>query len=278
MPKYELQCKQCGKPTEISSEYTTFCEHCGKKLSPTFQDWLKQNPSHSLSDYQEKVCINRDEVDAILSKQHRTNKGRNKTLRIVLVSIFVVFTAVFSWLYFSRDKGLNRGLDSNTKVIQDTDAEWVTTEYKDLGVKIETPGVLESVALPLTGEVNALIESQQSYALNYAGFSNLLVSKITFVQNIPLNIENAFKGALNNMQSSPNVSDFSYGLEPFDLDAYEHRYAIGSFTSSDVPMVFHQLIVLKDQSLLQVFVGYPQTDEQGGSYADRILSSLKIEL
>lgn len=54
----KLKCNHCGHLNPIQSEFMTFCDRCGKKLSNNFQEWKKFNPSKSFNDYKDEIGTN----------------------------------------------------------------------------------------------------------------------------------------------------------------------------------------------------------------------------
>lgn len=86
---YFVECNHCRHLNAIKTEYQTFCESCGKKMSENYQDWKKINPGNSFIDYKNEVCQQQDKP--IPKIKPVKGKSKSKLDLIVLISSIVVF-------------------------------------------------------------------------------------------------------------------------------------------------------------------------------------------
>lgn len=92
-----------------------------------------------------------------------------------------------------------------------------------------------------------------------------------------LNLQNAANGAVNEMKSKADVSDFDYTERSENISGFPAIDQTGSFSSpGNKKIEFRDLIIMNDHKMYQVAILYQQSDSIGREVARRMIKSLAI--
>ncbi|WP_396179284.1 BatD family protein [Flavobacterium sp.] len=237
--------------------------------------------------------IEEEADDDILNEAQRQKvikqKLRKKRITRIVVSSVVVFVVLFGTaIFFIATKGFDFVKDNlighPTKDL--VEGEWITSEYGNPGIRIETPKVLSrvDVAATLPKEAFALIKDMQtfSYGSLMSNFS-VSISTLHYKQETKVDLKTAIEGTLQifESQGAKNIigdqGEFTtpegisgakgYGtfsiLNPIDKKSYE--------------MYYETIIFAQDGGLQQINIIQNQNDKYAKEISERILKSVEFK-
>jgi hypothetical protein len=237
--------------------------------------------------------IEEEADDDILNEAQRQKvikqKLRKKRITRIVVSSVVVFVVLFGTaIFFIATKGFDFVKDNlighPTKDL--VEGEWITSEYGNPGIRIETPKVLSrvDVAATLPKEAFALIKDMQtfSYGSLMSNFS-VSISTLHYKQETKVDLKTAIEGTLQifESQGAKNIigdqGEFTtpegisgakgYGtfsiLNPIDKKSYE--------------MYYETIVFAQDGGLQQINIIQNQNDKYAKEISERILKSVEFK-
>jgi len=274
---YKLKCEHCGHLNDVASEYLTICNNCGRKLSNSFFEWKKANPTKSFDKYKNEMCIDEAlELEISLSFQ-KQNKRRNTRLVLILVFVGIFFGTIFTIYHFNKDDLLNKIVSLTKSTDEILSKQWEKKAYYDLHFYLETPYKPDSISIPFPEQIKPYIASSAAYAFEQnAGSFVFLLNYIEFHPGLPLNLKNSVQGSISTMESQPGVSDFTSAKAPYELKGKEATIVVGTLKKYGIGMKYQLLAFIDDISLSQIIITYHEDDENAREAANRILKSLKL--
>jgi len=237
--------------------------------------------------------IEADEADDILNEAQRQKilqqKLRKKKITRIVASVVVVFvlflgTAIFLIATKGFDYVKDNIIGHPTKEL--VEGEWVTSEYGNPGILIETPKVLKRIDVKntLPQEAFAIIKDMQtfSYGSLLNGFS-VTISTLQYKQQTQVDLKTAIEGTLQvfEAQGAKNIigdqGEFTtpegisgakgFGtfsvLNPIDKKSYDMYYEIVLFS--------------QDGGLQQIQIVQQQNDRYAKEISERILKSIELK-
>ena len=233
-----------------------------------------------------------DEGDILNEAQRQKliqQKLRKKRITRIIVSIVVVIVVLFGTaIFLIATKGFDYVKDNfighPTKDL--VEGEWVTSEYGDPGIQIETPKVLKRIDVKntLPKEAFAVIKDMQTFS--YGSLLNsfsVSVSTLQYKQQMKVDLKTAIEGTLQifESQGAKNIigdqGEFTtpegitgakgYGtftiLNPIDKKSYDMYYEIIVFT--------------QDGGLQQINIVQQQNDQYAKEISERIMKSIEFK-
>lgn len=277
MALYQLQCKHCKSFTEITSEYTTFCSNCGKKLEVSYADWKQQHPNQTFTNFLNTVCIDREAEEAVIADLKMKNKKRNLRLLVILTTLGLIIGVFFTFYYFKGDELIDKVVSLADTPDDFVSGEWVQKTYPELHLYLETPVELDSFNLVLPEEVMLYIDSKVSLQGSYSSaYFHVMVSHIIYRPEIDLSLEGALNGALGSMKSGPGIESFNFSESPVSIKNAEAKLVKGEFTKLKVHSAYQMLLLKRSNQLTQIVVIYHQNDEEAQKATGRIIKTLRI--
>ncbi|MBA4319277.1 MAG: hypothetical protein C0412_12825 [Flavobacterium sp.] len=145
-----------------------------------------------------------------------------------------------------------------------------------LGVAFESPFELSSVEvnLPEAVKQRTKLFSTYKYELKACAF---FVSVIEFTSDIPIDLDNAVKGAIRNMKAGEEISDFTSEVNPVTKWFLEGRKITGKMKVKGKDAEFTAELYKKDSRMLQILwsnLDYPENRE----VRDRIFNTMNATL
>jgi hypothetical protein len=229
----------------------------------------------------------------LLNEEQRQNqiklqlrKKRSRRIMMAVVSVIFMFAAITT--YFVITKGFTYVKDTiighPTKEL--LEGEWVSSEYGNPGIMLETPKVLKRVDLTksLPKEGLALIKEMQSFA--YGSLLDnfyIMVSTMKYKQEGQIDLAKSLEGSVKSieLQGAQNIL-----LKQGEFDTPEGIKGVkgfGSFSKIDpisktsVRFYYEILVFSQESGLQQIITFHEEDDEYGKKISDRIMNSVELK-
>jgi hypothetical protein len=237
--------------------------------------------------------LEEEEGEDILNEAQRQKvikqKLRKKRITRIVVSVIVVFILLFGTaIFFIATKGLDFVKDNilghPTKELME--GEWVTSEYGNPGIKIETPKVLKRIDVKntLPKEAFAVIKDMQtfSYGSLLDNFS-VTVSTLQYKQETKVDLKTAIEGTLQIFESQGAKNIIGDQGEFSTPEGISGMKGFGTFTilnpidKKSYNMYYEILVFTQDGGLQQINIIEDQNDTYAKEISDRILKSVELK-
>lgn len=233
-----------------------------------------------------------DEGDILNEAQRQKlikQKLRKKKITRIIVSIVVVFVVLFGTaIFFIATKGLDFVKDNvfghPTKEL--VEGEWVTSEYGDPGIRLETPKVLKRIDAKknLPKEAFAVIKDMQtfSYGSLMSGFS-VAVSTLQYKQQMKIDLKTAIEGTLRIFESQGAKNIISDQGEFTTPEGISGAKGYGTFTilnpidKKSYDMYFEIIVFSQNGGLQQINIVQQQNDQYAKEISERIMKSIELK-
>lgn len=221
-----------------------------------------------------------------LLKEKMLKKKRTQRILIAIASVLVVF--FLSVIILIATKGFDFVKDNflghPTKEL--LEGEWVSSEYGNPGVFVETPKVLKRMdpkSLPKNG--NALIKDMQVF--QYGSMIDnffITVSTLKFKQETNVDLPQALEASVKFLEQT-GASNLILKQEDFNTKmGVEGRKGYGTMTFID-PLtktsarLYYEIIIFKqDGGIQQLMVIHNEDDKYAKELTDRILNSVELKI
>jgi len=269
---YYLKCNHCGHANELKTEFLTFCNQCGKKLSANFQEWSKEHPGASFDDYKKMVGT----TDLQVLKEGPFQKKKKFPI-IAGVLVGVAFMGLFTY-YMTNMSGVSilsllRSGKTPDSIIQ---SKWERYNFGRFGLSLEAPVKPEMVELAIPDEVKQQIKEMETFQYAPLKGFEMMVSSVLYSEGITASLEGAANGSLNEIVKKPGVSNFEFKDSPVTYNEVNGVLINGSFHLNGVFMRFSTVIYTRNSHMWQVLVSWQDQDANGKIAAERILDSVEI--
>jgi hypothetical protein len=229
----------------------------------------------------------------LLNEEQRQNqiklqlrKKRSRRIMMAVASVIFLFAAITT--YFVITKGFTYVKDTiighPTKEL--LEGEWVSSEYGNPGIMLETPKVLKRVDLTksLPKEGLALIKEMQSFA--YGSLLDnfyIMVSTMKYKQEGQIDLAKSLEGSVKSieLQGAQNIL-----LKQGEFDTPEGIKGVkgfGSFSKIDpisktsVRFYYEILVFSQESGLQQIITFHEEDDEYAKKISDRIMNSVELK-
>ncbi len=235
----------------------------------------------SLPDIEEEE----DEFDDSKSVQERLAKKKRKQ-QIVLASFISVFLLFAVFIFFVATKGVDFVKDSiignPTKEL--LNGEWVTSEYGDPPVRIETPKVLVRL-----DDSEAVLKGQSPFKeairFGYGGLTddfyiNVMTTKLKDSVEIDLqkivesNMVHWEKMGAQNILVKTETHSSEAGVD--GIRAFGTLVFLDGLTKKSTKLYYEMLLFKQNKGMQQIIVSKLEDDELGGEIIDRIIKSVEL--
>lgn len=218
--------------------------------------------------------------------QIQLRKKRNKRILIASLSVFVLLFSVTG--YFIATKGFDYVKDNilghPTKEL--LEGEWITSEYGNPGIKIETPKVLKRVDLTksLPKEGMALIKEMQSFA--YGSIIDnfyLMVSTIKYKQESQIDLSKSIDNSLQALeaQGAQNMivkqEDFETKEGIKGMRGYGTFSHINELNKTSTKLYYEILVFGQEGGLQQIILVHEEGDKYANEITDRVMNSVELK-
>ncbi len=229
----------------------------------------------------------------LLNEEQRQNqiklqlrKKRNRRIMMAIASVVFLFFAVTT--YFVITKGFTYVKDTiighPTKEL--LESEWISSEYGNPGIMLETPKVLKRVDLTKTlpKEGMALIKEMQSFA--YGSLLDnfyIMVSTMKYKQEGEIDLAKSLEGSVKaiELQGAQNILlkqgnfDTPEGIK--GMKGYGSFSKIDPITKTSVRFYYEILVFSQESGLQQIITFHEEEDQYAKKISDRIMNSVELK-
>ena len=218
--------------------------------------------------------------------QIQLKKKRNK--RILITVLSVLFLLVATTTFFIATKGFDYVKDNVLgNASKDLlEGEWVSSEYGNPGVAIETPKVLmrTDISKTLPKEGLALIKDMQAFV--YGTFLDnfyIMVSTINFKQQTEIDLNKGLEGAVKmiELQGGENMivkqEDFETKKGIKGIKGYGTFSKINPLTKTSTKIYYEILLFSQNGGLQQIIILHEEGDKYANEITDRVLNSVELK-
>lgn len=270
---YYLKCNHCGQTNALRSEYVTFCGACSKKMTNSYADWKQRNPEGNFESYCEAVGISEAAAEAMAKPKKKKSSWNTRKVLITIVAVLV--GAAISVMV---EKQVSKFLTQKS-----VPEAWLTSEWQTFSTPkgiavLESPVAFSSYGVVMPPEVMANILSMEMYQTDSTQAMQVSVHEFAYKRGIPLSLEGAAAGSANEVQHIKGATDFEIDQRDTTISGQPAiLQEVGYTQKGSERCLFHNLMVMKDNRLVQIILMHRAADETGKKVTDRIISSVKLK-
>ena len=218
--------------------------------------------------------------------QIQLKKKRNKRILITVLSVLILLVATTTFLIATKgfDYVKDNVLGNASKDL--LEGEWVSSEYGNPGVAIETPKVLmrTDISKTLPKEGLALIKDMQAFV--YGTFLDnfyIMVSTINFKQQTEIDLNKGLEGAVKmiELQGGENMivkqEDFETKKGIKGIKGYGTFSKINPLTKTSTKIYYEILLFSQNGGLQQIIILHEEGDKYANEITDRVLNSVELK-
>lgn len=221
-----------------------------------------------------------------LKRIENLKKKRKKNIKLAFGSVgviaFLIVTLMIVIKGFSYTKDTILGNDSKELL----EGEWVSSEYGNPSVIIETPQVLKRIDLSkiLPKEGMALIKEMQSFG--YGTISDdlyIMISTITFKKENKIDLPKSLENALQVLESQ-GAQNLLVKQEGFDtkqgiqgIKGYGTFSKIDAIGRSSTNYYYEIILFSQEGGLQQILFFHKEGDEYADEISERMLNSVELK-
>jgi hypothetical protein len=150
-------------------------------------------------------------------------------------------------------------------------SEWKSGEV--LGLTVSSPGRLRNITVPVPENIRTSIERMESAGRN-VGKTELRVTRIEYLPNVPLSLEGSARGAVDEMRVNPAVLGLKHTHARTQVSGVPAIHTTNEFRIADQPAHGEILTVVRGQTLWQLQVVGPS--EGTPELARRMMESVRL--
>jgi hypothetical protein len=263
----------------VTSEYQTFCQYCDKKLANNFADWHKLHPDKAFEDF--KLLFGVEEEQPVPKKRasrfvSKDGKGKRRILWRALIG-FVVITGLVTFAGRKAADFVESVFYQKSTPGYYLTKTWDTVSYGQNGLTMATPVTLKQVDMGFPQQLIDLTDEIMSFKTAEDLPVQVFVDVVKYKPRLPMNLQNAADGAVNEIKSRPDVSDFTYTENHTKISDIPAILQTGTYAyAQDTKIRFRDLFILKDHIMWHVAILYRDGDNTAGTVADRMIQSIKV--
>ncbi|HEU4497054.1 MAG TPA: hypothetical protein VFR70_08400 [Flavobacterium sp.] len=221
----------------------------------------------------------------ILDAERRALILKKKRRRRIMMGAFGGgFLLLVLFGYFMASSGIDYLKDNffghATKGL--LEGEWVTSDYGNPAITIETPKVLKR--MPNKKQQANVKESQRFSYGSISGGLYVNLSTASFKDTASVALEKAIEREIRNFETEFKAKDVFIKQDAYDTgDGITGRKAYGSMTVYDpeedktVKLAYQILVFAQDGGLQEIVITHFDNDEYGSKIADRIINSVELK-
>jgi hypothetical protein len=233
----------------------------------------------------DEMLLNEMQRQEQLKKELR--KQRNKRIVIASVSVFMVLFVTASFFIVTKgfDYVKDNVLGHPSKEL--LEGEWITSEYGNPSIRINTPKVLVRTdltkILPKNGM--ALIKDMQSFT--YGSFSDnfyIMVSTLQYKKETQIDLAKSLDAALQSLEAQ-GAQNMIVKQEDFETNegAIKGVKGYGTFSKIDgenqssTKFYYETLIFGQEGGLQQIIIVHEEGDKYANEISEKILNSVELQ-
>ncbi len=254
----ERFCKNHPEQKAIS-----FCHNCG--------NYYCAECLHEGNQYY--YCIEEDchkkYIEEVGQQPERIEKKSTKVAGVLITIIVLAFAGTVG-------KHIANKIFSNETIVSFETADWAKKQLEHTGLYIETPFELSKTTLDLPEDYKSLINEMISYQYTSNSIS-VNINFVVYAKEIIANLDGAAEGAINNMEGSSGITDFTYYISHTVRNNIEGQIISGYFKIQKQQSEYLGVIFANDSKMWQILCTFLSKDENK-IVAERIINSVQITL
>ena len=227
-----------------------------------------------------------DNMMAELLHEKKRKQKRKKRIRIAIASVVLAVFATVSVLIAVKGFDYVKDLVLGNETKELLESQWVSSEYGNPGVFVETPAVLKRTDLSsmLPKEGLALIREMQSFVYGeLMGDFYIMVSTLGYKQDMPADLAKSIESGLQTLETK-GAHNMIVKQEEFSTpEGLSGRKGYGTFSKIDAvnktsDKYYYELLLFGQQNgLQQILIVYREGDKYAAQIAERILNSVELK-
>ena len=238
------------------------------------------------------IVEEKDELELWNEQQRETArllKLKKERRKKIVVGVGIFFGIVFATVIFLiATKGFDYVKDNiighPTKEL--VEGEWITSEYGNPAIKIETPKVLKrlDVEKTLPKDAFAILKEMQMFA--YGSLTDsfyVLVSTNKYKKETDVNFDTVLQGITNSWESmgAKNIifkqEEYKTNQGVTGIKAFGTMTIIDKVRNKSEKMYYEILLFKQDGGLQQIVISHREDDQYGREILDRIINSVELK-
>jgi len=221
-----------------------------------------------------------------LLKEKLLKKKRTQRILISVASVLVLFFGTIIFLIATKgfDYVKDNFIGHPTKEL--LEGEWVSSEYGNPGVFIETPKVLKRIDLKsqMPKEGMALIKDMQSFA--YGSILDnfyIMVSTFKYKQEVDIDLGKTLENSVQLLEAGGATNmilkqeDYSTKMGVEGKKGYGTATVINAATKTSEKIYYEIIVFKQDGGLQQLLVLHNETDKYAKELTTRMLNSVELK-
>jgi len=221
-----------------------------------------------------------------LLKEKLLKKKRTQRILISVASVLVLFFGTIIFLIATKgfDYVKDNFIGHPTKDL--LEGEWVSSEYGNPGVFIETPKVLKRIDLKsqMPKEGMALIKDMQSFA--YGSILDnfyIMVSTFKYKQEVDIDLGKTLENSVQLLEAGGATNmilkqeDYSTKMGVEGKKGYGTATLINAATKTSEKIYYEIIVFKQDGGLQQLLVLHNETDKYAKELTTRMLNSVELK-
>jgi hypothetical protein len=208
--------------------------------------------------------------------------------KIITATGFVTSFLVISFLFVTVAKGFDYVKDAvlgnhNKELLE---AKWISSEYGNPSIKIETPEVLKRLDANKVLPKNAMALIKEMQLFNFGGLNesfSVTIATKKFKQKTDVNLDQLADESAKLLESQ-GATNLIFKQEDYKTTkGIEGKKAFGTMTfldkvSKSSQKLYYEMVFFKqDGGIQQITITYKENDNFGAEVAARILNSIELE-
>jgi hypothetical protein len=208
--------------------------------------------------------------------------------KIINISAIIVGCLVIATLFVTVAKGFDYVKDfvlgnHNKELLE---GNWISSEYGNPSIKIETPEVLKRLDANKVLPKNAMALIKEMQLFNFGGLNesfSVTIATKKFKQKTEVNLDQLADESAKLLESQ-GATNLIFKQEDYKTNkGIEGKKAFGTMTfvdkaSSSSQKLYYEMVFFKqDGGIQQITITYKENDNFGAEVAARILNSIELE-
>ena len=267
--EYFIKCTYCNYLNPFKTEFVTFCDRCGKKLSDNFMEWKRLNPGKTPEDFRMEICISVNATSPAI--QVPQTKSYWKISAIFLSILGILF---FGYKFSDIDvKEMFLPANTPAKLLN---KEWSSSMYGELGLFVAAPKKFTKTNSELPDEYNNYIEIAETYLYQPSKNFKVILNSILFKEGMKVRMEGAIAATIKKQLNLQGITNFEFKQSPLMVNDVNGILLDGSYHENGKFMRFQYAFFMERSNMWQVLISFPNVDENAQKVAKKIMDSVEI--
>lgn len=255
-------CKNHPEKNAIS-----FCHNCGDYYC---SDCLSEGNEFYYCN--SPACYNKFLEEGGSEKKVDTSKN----LKIMPIIISTIAIIIFGVLGRQFGGEIFKSSKSQTEELKQEESDWKYQKISDTRMSLYSPFLFSKTSISIPKEYSNMIQEMKSYKYNSDPIS-LQISYVVYSNNIIANLDGATEGAVNNLKSLRDITDFSNNISDTKVGNLQGHLINGRFKIQKRQVEYLSVILVYKSMMWQILSTFIPNDGNR-TIANKIINSLQIEL